>query len=185
MSLDKTTTGSVSSKNHYDIEFPKGHIAIKSFDAELVDEVGKPLAMLEYIIPQFFGMGAETRKTAALLILMESRLMQWDVLDAGIICNFCNVTEDEYGRSLKPDYDTVAMMEDNANDSVAPLKVFIFDVTDTWQNTGTHDCLIEYDIEQYSTKVADNDHITTKRSSVRFPDAGDVIMALHVFTVAE
>ena len=34
--------GSVSNKFYYDIEFPKGHIAIKSFNAEVVDEAGGP-----------------------------------------------------------------------------------------------------------------------------------------------
>jgi hypothetical protein len=28
------------------------------------------------------------------------------------------------------------------SDSVVPVKVFIFDVTDTWQNTRAHDCLV-------------------------------------------
>nr|GME20396.1 Stress up-regulated Nod 19 protein [Ipomoea batatas] len=91
--------GSVSNKYLYDIGFPKGHIAVKRFDAEVVDEAGysvplhqayihhwavrryyKPLghhsnndskttyklAMNAGVcdsLPQYFGLGAETRKT--------------------------------------------------------------------------------------------------------------------------
>nr|GMC73682.1 uncharacterized protein LOC109169218 [Ipomoea batatas] len=89
--------GSVSNKYLYDIGFPKGHIAIKRFDAEVVDEAGhsvplhqayihhwavrryyKPLghqysnndsyklAMNAGVcdsLPQYFGLGAETRRT--------------------------------------------------------------------------------------------------------------------------
>ncbi|XP_031104787.1 uncharacterized protein LOC116009795 [Ipomoea triloba] len=91
--------GSVSNKYLYDIGFPKGHIAVKRFDAEVVDEAGhsvplhqayihhwavrryyKPLghhsnndststyklAMNAGVcdsLPQYFGLGAETRQT--------------------------------------------------------------------------------------------------------------------------
>ncbi|XP_076897600.1 uncharacterized protein LOC143550937 [Bidens hawaiensis] len=93
--------GSVSNKYYYNIEFPKGHIAIKSFDAEIVDETDNPVSLQEtylhhwvalnyYIrkgdnpglnksdfilagnsgicndrlVPQVWGLGAETRKTS-------------------------------------------------------------------------------------------------------------------------
>jgi hypothetical protein len=34
------TPGLVSNKVYYDVEFPRGHISLKSFNAELVDEAG-------------------------------------------------------------------------------------------------------------------------------------------------
>ncbi|PHT97414.1 hypothetical protein BC332_33664 [Capsicum chinense] len=39
--------GSVSNKFYYDIDFPKGHIALKSFDAEVVDEAGNSVPLHE------------------------------------------------------------------------------------------------------------------------------------------
>ena len=86
--------GLVSNKNYMDIDFPRGHIGMKSVNAELVDERGNPLPLDEaylhhwviqrYItgvrdanfsivrnsgicdtaVTQYFGLGAETRKTA-------------------------------------------------------------------------------------------------------------------------
>lgn len=90
--------GLVSNKYYYQIDFPRGHIGLKSFNAEIVDETGKPIPLhevylhhwilLRYYAPkntrdvrnhhtiiknsglcddglsQYFGLGAETRKTA-------------------------------------------------------------------------------------------------------------------------
>ncbi|XP_009610723.1 uncharacterized protein [Nicotiana tomentosiformis] len=39
--------GSVSNKFYYNIDFPKGHIAIKNFDAEVVDEAGNSVPLHE------------------------------------------------------------------------------------------------------------------------------------------
>ncbi|XP_003574848.1 uncharacterized protein LOC100825842 isoform X2 [Brachypodium distachyon] len=39
--------GSVSNKYYYDIDFPRGHIALKSFRAEVVDEDGVPVPLHE------------------------------------------------------------------------------------------------------------------------------------------
>jgi hypothetical protein len=39
--------GSVINKYYYDIDFPKGHIAIKSFNAEVVDEAGNSIPLHE------------------------------------------------------------------------------------------------------------------------------------------
>ncbi|XP_058226532.1 uncharacterized protein LOC131335271 [Rhododendron vialii] len=39
--------GSVENKFYYDIGFPRGHIAVKSFNAEVVDEVGNPIPLHE------------------------------------------------------------------------------------------------------------------------------------------
>lgn len=93
--------GFVSNKNYFNIGFPRGHIGVKSVNAELVDERGYPVPLHEaylhhwviqrYLAPkntagipknrgnvsiirnsgicdaavtQYFGLGAETRKTA-------------------------------------------------------------------------------------------------------------------------
>ncbi|GJU54486.1 putative stress up-regulated Nod 19 [Tanacetum coccineum] len=263
----------ISRKMYYDIEFPKGHIAIKSFNAELVDEAGKPVSLQEtylhhwatvryyqrigtedlkdsdnnfgsrqsdYIIagnagvckhslPQSFGMGAETRKTSAYVPdpygiefgnpleipagYEEKWMFNIHTIDTrGAVdamgctecrCDLYNVTEDEYSRPLKPNYvggvhccyDGTQCKVKNGlessferdiylkytvkwldwSDSIIPVKVFMFDATDTWQNTGIHDCLIEYDIEQSTSVMVNNDYISTKRSSVRFPSGGDVV----------
>jgi hypothetical protein len=39
--------GSVANKWYYDIDFPRGHLALKSFNAELVDEHGAPVPLHE------------------------------------------------------------------------------------------------------------------------------------------
>ncbi|CAM8915980.1 unnamed protein product [Rhodiola kirilowii] len=39
--------GSVVNRYYYNVDFPKGHIAIKSFDAEVVDEAGKSIPLQE------------------------------------------------------------------------------------------------------------------------------------------
>lgn len=42
-----STPGSVVEKFYYNIDFPKGHIAMKSFDVEVVDETGNQVPLLE------------------------------------------------------------------------------------------------------------------------------------------
>lgn len=39
--------GFVSNKNYYNIDFPRDHIALKGFTAELVDDAGNPVPLLE------------------------------------------------------------------------------------------------------------------------------------------
>ncbi|CAN4092254.1 unnamed protein product [Withania somnifera] len=39
--------GSVANKYYYNLDFPKGHIAIKDFNAEVVDEAGDPVPLHE------------------------------------------------------------------------------------------------------------------------------------------
>ncbi|XP_076898614.1 uncharacterized protein LOC143552221 [Bidens hawaiensis] len=263
--------GSVSNKFYYDIEFPKGHIALKSFNAEVVDEAGNPVSLQEtylhhwvavryyerigvddkkynsnlgfhqsdFIIAgnagvcnhgltQFFGLGSETRKTSTRVPdpygievgnplevpagYEEKWLFNIHAIDTrGAVdpmgctecrCNLYNVTIDEYGRHMDPSYagglfccyDGLQCKVKNGvesvqrslylrytvkwvdwSDAIVPVKIFIFDVTDTWEKTGIHDCLIEYDIEKSTTGIATNDFTSSRRSSVKFPIAGDVV----------
>lgn len=263
--------GSVSNKFYYDIEFPKGHIAIKSFNAEVVDEEGNPVSLQEtylhhwvavryyqregikdpkyngnigfhqsdFIIAgnsgvcnkgltQFFGLGSETRKTSTHIPdpygievgnplevpsgYEEKWLFNVHAIDTrGAVdamgctecrCDLYNVTEDEYGRALKPNYmgglyccyDGTQCKVKNGlesvkrnlylkytvtwvdwSDSIIPVKIYIFDVTDTWQQTGTHDCLIEFNVEKSTTGVATNDYTSTRTARSNFPVSGDVI----------
>ncbi|KAE9594841.1 putative stress up-regulated Nod 19 [Lupinus albus] len=39
--------GSVANKYFFDVDFPRGHVAVKSFNAEVVDEVGNPVPLYE------------------------------------------------------------------------------------------------------------------------------------------
>jgi len=263
--------GSVSNKNYYDIEFPKGHIALKSFNAEVVDEAGNPVSLQEtylhhwvavryyarigiedkkhngslgfhksdYIIAgnagicnhgltQFFGLGSETRKTSTRVPdpygievgnplevpygYEEKWMLNVHAIDTrGAVdpmgctecrCNLYNVTIDEYGRPLDPNYagglyccydETQCKVKNGLesvkrnlylrytvkwvdwSDAIVPVKIFVLDVTDTWQKTGIHDCLIEFNVEQSTTGIATNDYTSTKRASMRFPIAGDVV----------
>ncbi|KAL5992471.1 hypothetical protein ACLOJK_013390 [Asimina triloba] len=52
--------GTVRHKFYYDVDFPKGHFAIKSFNAEIVDEDGNPIPLTEtylhhWIIYRYYG----------------------------------------------------------------------------------------------------------------------------------
>ncbi|GKE10160.1 putative stress up-regulated Nod 19 [Tanacetum coccineum] len=263
--------GSVSNKFYYYIKFPRGHIALKSFNAEVVDEAGNPVSLREtylhhwiaaryYLrvnyqdpkydsnsgihkpnfitarnaglcnrgLPQFFGLGSETRKTSTHIpdpygievgnpsevpFGYEERWLfnihaidTRDAVDAmgctECRCSLYNVTQDEYGRPLKPNYiggldccydgtqckvkNGLESVERNVylkytvkwvdwSDSIVPVKVFILDVTDTWQKTKTHECLIEFDVEQSTTGIANDNHTSTKKSSMSFPTGGDVV----------
>ncbi|KAK8603983.1 hypothetical protein V6N13_096448 [Hibiscus sabdariffa] len=132
----------------------------------------------------------------------------WDVPNVVVI--FCNVTVDEYGRLLRPDYKggllccydqtqckvkqgfdgvrrtlylryTVKWVD--MDRSVLPVKVYIFDITDTWKkirhSTGInteHQCKVEYDIEPcHSTGMADGGCVDTRRISLDMPFDGYLI----------
>ncbi|KAK1433988.1 hypothetical protein QVD17_10906 [Tagetes erecta] len=259
--------GSVSNKYYYGIEFPKGHIAIKSFNAEVVDEAGNPVPLQEtYLhhwiavryyqrigtegtnsnanfgfhksdlivagnagvcnhgLSQHFGLGSETRKTSTDIPdpygievgnplevpfgYEEKWLLNIHAIDTqGTVdpmgctecrCNLYNVTIDESVRHLNPNYvgglycchdgeqcqvkNELESVERNLylrytvkwvdwSDSIVPVKIFIFDVTDTWQNTGSHDCIIEFDVEQSTA----NDYTSTRKTNFQFPTTGDIV----------
>ncbi|KAI3727117.1 hypothetical protein L1987_66926 [Smallanthus sonchifolius] len=203
--------GSVSNKFYYDIEFPKGHIAVKSFNAEVVDEAGDPVSLQETYLHQWVAdlrleVGNPLKVPAG---YEEKWLFNIHAIDTrGAVdaigctecrCDLYNVTEDEYGRPLKPNYvgglyccydgtqckvkNGLESVERNLytvkwvdwSDSIVPVKIFIFDVTDTYQHTGIHDCLIKYDIEKSTNGVTTNDFTSTTRSSVVFPVDGNVV----------
>ncbi|KAJ6869379.1 hypothetical protein NC651_034200 [Populus alba x Populus x berolinensis] len=152
--------GSVESKTFDDIDFPRGHITLKSFNAEVVDQDGNPVPLYDtyihhwlvgkyyenrtsdrnfsrnsglcqdQILGQYFGLGSETRKTATHIPdpfgiqignpaeIPEGYQEKWylgvhaietrgaeDRL--GCIecwCDLYNVTNDEYGNPIRPDY---------------------------------------------------------------------------------
>ncbi|KAD4889167.1 hypothetical protein E3N88_21240 [Mikania micrantha] len=185
--------GSVSNKTYYDIKFPKGHIAVKSFNAEVVDEAGDPVSLQETYVHHWFAVRYYQNKVSKDIIIAGN---------SGLICNLYNVTVDKDGRPLRPNYvgglyccydgtqckvkNGVRNVSRNVylkytvkwvdwSDSIVPVKVFIFDVTDTWQHTGIHKCLFEYDVKKSTTGVATNNYTSSRRSSVSFPTAGDVV----------
>lgn len=212
--------GSVENKYYYDIDFPRGHIALKSFDAQVVDEDGIPVPLhhtylhhwvvakyysrpshpqspADYVmvrnsgicqgdsVGQYFGLGSETRKTATFVPdpygieignpvdipagFEEKWLLNVHAIDTRGVedrlgctecrCDLYNVTQDEYGRPLRPDYRgglyccydqtqcrlrpgfqgprrslylryTVVWIDWDT--SILPVDIYILDVTDTW-----------------------------------------------------
>ncbi|KAL6003513.1 hypothetical protein ACLOJK_023744 [Asimina triloba] len=55
--------GSVEDKFYYNIDFPRGHIALKDFDAEVVDEMGNPIPLHEtylhhWVILRYYGVSS-------------------------------------------------------------------------------------------------------------------------------
>lgn len=221
--------GLVSNKFYYNIDFPKGHIAVKSYNAEMVDEEGIPVPLHEtYLhhwvvfryyqrigveIPkytanlgfhqsdiifltnsgpcqnslgQYYGLGSETRKTPTDLpdpyglevgnpLEVPSGYEERWMINIHAIdtrgaedklgcteckCDLYNVTKDEYGRPLRPDYVgglrccydemqcrvkegfqgpkrgiymryTVEWLDWDS--SLVPVRAYIFDVTDLWR----------------------------------------------------
>lgn len=151
--------GSVVNKFYYDIDFPRGHIAIKSFSAEAVDEQGNPIPLYEtylhhwlvkkyhqhksdiFIVrnsgvcqnnvhDQFFGFGSESRGTSNDIPdpfgveagnpaeIPDGYEEKWMInvhaidlrgVEDKLGCAECrrdlyNVTLDEFGQPLRPDY---------------------------------------------------------------------------------
>jgi len=167
--------GSVINRYYYDIDFPRGHVALKSFNAEVVDEAGNPIPLHETylhhwavgryhqrkhvthtendshrmlqnsadhvlvrnsgicqgnVVPQYFGLGSETRGTATDIPdpfgieignpeeipqgFEEKWLVNVHAIDTRgaedklgcteCKCDLYNVTVDEYGRSIRSDY---------------------------------------------------------------------------------
>jgi len=47
--------GKISSKTFMDIEFPKGHVGVKSFDVEQVDEEGNSIPSYETYLHHWFA----------------------------------------------------------------------------------------------------------------------------------
>ncbi|XVF49486.1 hypothetical protein PTKIN_Ptkin04bG0016900 [Pterospermum kingtungense] len=126
-------------------------------------------------------------------------------------CDLYNVTEDEHGKALRPGYKgglsccydgTQCRLKPgfegirrtlylryivkwvDMDSSVLPVKVYIFDVTDTWKrssdSTGSnaeHNCKAEYDVESCGATGLDADDgcIDSKRISLDMPFSGYVI----------
>ncbi|KAK3015737.1 hypothetical protein RJ639_007864 [Escallonia herrerae] len=270
--------GSVVNKNYYDIDFPRGHIAIKYFNAEVVDEAGNPVPLHEtYLhhwvleryyqregveiptyndysafqqsdfilvrnsgicdraLSQYYGLGSETRRTdthvpdpygievgdpAEIPAGFEEKwMLNVHAIDTRgaedrlgcteCRCDLYNVTNDEYGRPLGPDYigglrccydETQCRVRKGFtsatrglymrytvkwadwDSSILPVKIYIFDVTDTWKRsdgsrklrTG-HNCRVEYVVEACDTGVASNSCSDTRRVSLSLPTGGDVV----------
>lgn len=131
------------------------------------------------------------------------------------LCHLYNVTKDRFGRPLSPDYKgglaccydktqcrvSLSHGEDyqernlyvrytvkwvDWNEFVIPVKVYLFDATDTWtplpDSTGAsqqHHCRIEYDVDAEScsrtNKVDDGKCNAVKKSKAMFPSTGYLI----------
>ncbi|XP_065872208.1 uncharacterized protein [Euphorbia lathyris] len=157
--------GSVENRYYYNIKFPRGHIALKSFNGEVIDEAGNSIPLHEtYLhhwvvgryyqrsnasnprsdhifarnsgicqggsLGQYFGLGSETRKTATYVPdpygieignpneipegFEEKWLLNIHAIDTRGVedrlgcteckCDLYNITVDEYGDPLRPDY---------------------------------------------------------------------------------
>ncbi|EXB79417.1 hypothetical protein L484_011610 [Morus notabilis] len=246
--------GSVQEKNYYDIDFPRGHIAFKRFDAEVVDEAGRsvPLheiylhhwALVRYrirkdvpdvehdatqkrnqsnfvyvrnrgicqgtVLGQYYGIGSETRKLSTFVPdpygmevgnpaeipdgFEERWFLNVHAIDTrGAVdrlgctecrCDLYNVTKDEHGHPLSPDYigglhccydQTRCKVREGFqgarrslyirytvewadwSDFILPVQIYIFDVTDTWTglNSAEHHCKVEYDIAESCKTTTD------------------------------
>ncbi|XP_054803109.1 uncharacterized protein LOC129306502 isoform X2 [Prosopis cineraria] len=216
--------GSVENRYYYGIDFPRGHVALKSFNGEVIDEEGNPVplhetylhhwAVMRYhqrkgvihtgseshsdhilvansgLCPdtagQYFGLGSETRGTATKIPdpfgieignpedipdeYEEKWMLNVHAIDTRGVedrlgcteckCDLYNITMDEYGRPVRPDYlggllccyhNTQCRVKEGFerprrslylrytvkwvdwSDLVVPVKIYVLDVTDTLQ----------------------------------------------------
>ncbi|KAJ6358592.1 hypothetical protein OIU76_000329 [Salix suchowensis] len=270
--------GSVENRFYYNIDFPRGHVGLKSLRAEVIDGAGKPIPLHETylhhwvvakyyqrqdmadnngdrkiqqadyifggnsgicqgtVLRQYFGLGSETRKTDthipdpyAIEIgnpaeipegYEEKWMLNVHAIDTrGAVdrlgctecrCDLYNVTVDEYGQPLRPDYTgglsccydqtrcrvqkgyggvrrslylryTVEWIDWDCG--IIPVRIFIFDVTDTGTRLNVSNgsspeigCQVEYDVEPCSTGDAVSDGcIDVQKTSLTIPVGGYVI----------
>ncbi|KAL5564752.1 hypothetical protein UlMin_027916 [Ulmus minor] len=255
--------GSVANRLHYNIDFPRGHIALKRLHAEVVDEAGNSIPLHETYLHhwvvsryfyrngssehnslsgrnngicqgemfgQHFGLGSETRRTITYVPdpfgfefgnpaeipkgYEEMWMLNVHAIDTRgaedklgcteCLCSLYNVSKDEYGRPLSPNYKgglyccydhtqcrvrkgfqgakrslylkyTVEWID--WNDEFVPVKTYILDVTDNFNaDSHEHSCLVEYEVKR-SSKAAGLSHgnIDTKRTTLRLPTGGYVV----------
>ncbi|KAK9684372.1 hypothetical protein RND81_10G205700 [Saponaria officinalis] len=262
--------GSVVNRFYFNIDFPRNHIGIKSFNAEVVNEAGEAVPLHNtylhhwvvaryylrvgnqddklnqshsvYVrnsgvcqnLGQYFGLGSETRRTithvpdpyaievgnpAEIPEGYEERwMLNVHAIDTRNVvdklgctecrCSLYNVTIDEYGRPIRPDYEGgLYCCYDRAqcrvkkglehsprrlylrytvnwfdwDKSLLPVRIYIFDVTDSWtiseDSTGVkHQCKVEYEVEPCKPSVVSNDKcVDSKRLSFHMPQGGYLI----------
>ncbi|KAL3529033.1 hypothetical protein ACH5RR_008355 [Cinchona calisaya] len=235
--------GSVAEKFFHNIDFPRGHIAVKSFDAEVVDEAGNPVPLHEtylhhwiamryyqpkavgnsnsssnqrseksdYVViknngicddhlPQYFGLGSETRKTVTFVPdpygievgnpreipagYEEGWILNLHAIDTRgakdklgcteCRCDLYNVTRDEEGNALGPDYvggmrccfdGTKCRIKEGFksvkrslfmkytvkyvdwDNSILPAKIYVLDVTAGWKGSNRSQELSGYNCQ--------------------------------------
>ncbi|PPD68701.1 hypothetical protein GOBAR_DD34422 [Gossypium barbadense] len=238
--------GSVANKLFSNIDFPRGHIALKSFDAEVVDESGNPIPLYDtylhhwlvlkfyirkglenqdisklnnsdYIsgrnsgicqdgaLDQFFGLGSETRRTKTRIPdpygieignptkipsgFVETWGLNVHAIDTRGVedrtgctecrCNLYNVTKEEDGTPLSPNYDGgLSCCYDGTK-----FNIYIFDVSDTWKKSrnsteinSEHNCQVEYQVESCRATGSANDKcIDAKSVSLEMPFGGYLV----------
>ncbi|PWA55556.1 hypothetical protein CTI12_AA426450 [Artemisia annua] len=184
-------------------EFPKGHIALKSLNAEVFDEAGNPVSLQEtylhhWILARYYlrvnyqdpkyesNSGIQqsdyiTARNARYTVFM---LMVWKYRRS-----LYNVGQDEYGHPLKPNYvgglnccyDGVQCKVKNALESVKRNVYLKYTVEWVdWSNSVAPVKVfildIEFDVEQSTTGIANNNnYASTIKSSMSFPAGGDVV----------
>uniref|UniRef100_A0A9I9DFQ8 Stress up-regulated Nod 19 protein n=1 Tax=Cucumis melo TaxID=3656 RepID=A0A9I9DFQ8_CUCME len=222
-----TTPGLVIEKFFYNINFPKSHIAIKSFDVEVVDESGNQVPLPQTYLHHWalvryyqhknatnptiiLSLTSSKNQTLSLLATMESvdgtfyrPTTPWDPnqenyphffhthmeLKLGIQKKFPQITKRggvSMSMQLIQEEQRTSWDWVDWNDLVIPVKVYLFDVTDTWkplsdstEASQQRNCLIEYDVEaescSHTNKVDDDKCNAVKKSKVMFPSSGYLI----------
>ncbi|XP_057754191.1 uncharacterized protein LOC130973597 [Arachis stenosperma] len=77
--------GKSSNKLYYDVDFPRGHIALKSFNAEIVDEKGNSVPLYEaylhhWIVMKYHQPKNATKTNPGIEIVQNSGLCQYNTL---------------------------------------------------------------------------------------------------------
>ncbi|KAJ4805412.1 stress up-regulated Nod 19 protein [Rhynchospora pubera] len=179
-----------------------GHIAVKSFNGEVVDEYGNSIPLHETYLHHwiYYGLGSETRKTDTWIpdpygIVVGNP----DEVPSG--CNLYNVTVDEDGDKIQANYigglnccydETQCKLREGFESvtrklflkytvewvewepRIVPVKVYILDITDT--GTGSDSCNVEYEVKECNSEERKNgDCIDTQITRLVMPHGGDII----------
>ncbi|CAI9113770.1 OLC1v1014439C1 [Oldenlandia corymbosa var. corymbosa] len=154
-------------------------------------------------LSQYFGLGSETRKTSTCVPdpygiefgspakIPSGYEEKWLLngfrpkLSRGLRCCYDNTRcrlKEGFGSVKRTLYLKYTVKYVDWHNSIVPVRVYIFDVTDKWRkhddSTGTssrHDCQIEYSVESCSNADENGSCVHTKSVSIILPTGGDVV----------
>ncbi|MCL7033465.1 hypothetical protein MKW94_008418 [Papaver nudicaule] len=101
--------GSVCNKYYYNVDFPRGNVALKDFNAEIVDESGNAVPLYEtyiyhWVILRYFAPKHIEERWLTNVLTFYIRGMEDQFGCKDCKCDLYKVTKDEYGTPLRLGY---------------------------------------------------------------------------------
>ncbi|WVY99064.1 hypothetical protein V8G54_031215 [Vigna mungo] len=169
----KVGPGKIAVKTLLDIDFPRGHIGVKSFDVEVVDEVGNSVPLYETYLHHWFAVKYIENITMSDYIKQSHDLrngIKFERNDGAcqgfLLPHYWGLGGESRGtHSNLPDPFAVELV---------PLKFYILDSTDHVRSNGStpiHDCQAEYTIPRNH----DNDFPHVKKADIPMTKGGYLI----------